>query len=114
MKNLEEIKGIAGSLLTQTGAMVNRSLVVARCLERFEENYEKYDRTFDLSLLKEQYESRLINLNEKVRVLDPQGEFEGTALGITQRGELKVMTDGGDIREVNAGEVSVRGLYGYV
>ncbi|MCR5404949.1 MAG: biotin--[acetyl-CoA-carboxylase] ligase [Butyrivibrio sp.] len=110
----EEIRNIAGSVLSQTGIRVSRSLVVARCLERFEENYEKYDRTYDLSFLKEQYESRLINLNETVRVLDPGGEFEGRALGITKRGALLVRTLNGEIMEINAGEVSVRGLYGYV
>ena len=53
----DEIKGVAGSLLTQTGKRVNRSLVVARVMERFEENYEKFQMGYDLSYLKEQYEA---------------------------------------------------------
>ena len=129
----DEIKGVAGSLLTQTGAKVNRSLVVARVMERFEENYYKFQQNYDLSLLKEQYEVRLINKGEKVKILDA-GKTGGTpaawdvrsgtvgcALGITALGELLVdVTDEAqgsenrDIRTVGAGEVSVRGLYSYV
>ena len=129
----DEIKGVAGSLLTQTGKRVNRSLVVARVMERFEENYEKFQMSYDLSYLKEQYESRLINKGEMVKILD-SGKTGGTpaawdarsgtvgcALGITDLGELLVDVTGEqagshhrDIRTVGAGEVSVRGLYSYV
>ncbi len=108
----EEIREIAGSLLTQTGRRVDRSLVVARCMERFEDNYGRYQKNYDLSLLKEQYEKRLINKGERVRILDPKEGYEGTALGITDMGELRVDA-GGEIRVVGAGEVSVRGLYSY-
>ena len=38
---------------------------------------------------------------------------ERKALGITARGELLVETEEG-IRTVDSGEVSVRGIYGYV
>ncbi len=129
----DEIKGVAGSLLTQTGKRVNRSLVVARVMERFEENYEKFQMGYDLSYLKEQYESRLINKGEKVKILDSgktggtpaawdvRSGTVGTALGITDMGELLVdvteeaaESDHRDIRTVGAGEVSVRGLYSYV
>ena len=128
----DEIKGVAGSLLTQTGKRVNRSLVVARVLERFEENYEKFQMSYDLSSLKEQYESRLINKGEKVKILDSgktggtpaawdaRSGTVGTAIGITDMGELLVDvteeagSENRDIRTVGAGEVSVRGLYSYV
>ena len=114
----EEIRDMAGSLLTETKKRVDRSLVVARCMECFEENYFKYQMNYDLSLLKDQYESRLVNRDERVRVLDPKGEYEGLALGIDRFGALEIEVQGDDggsrIRSINAGEVSVRGLYGYV
>ena len=129
----DEIKEVAGSLLTQTGIRVDRSLVVARVMERFEENYYKFQRGYDLSLLKEQYEVRLINKDEKVKILDAgktggtpaawdaRSGTVGTALGITDMGELLVdvteeaaQSDHRNIITVGAGEVSVRGLYSYV
>ncbi len=114
----QEIRGMAGSLLTETGKRIDRSLVVARCMERFEENYDRYQINYNLSLLKESYESRLVNRGELVKVLDPRGEYEGVALGIDSFGALKIQAggagEGSRIVSINAGEVSVRGLYGYV
>ena len=68
---------------------------------------------FDLALLKEQYEKKLINKGKDVRILDPKGEYEAVAEGITPNGALIVRTKDDTIKEVNAGEVSVRGLYTY-
>ncbi len=48
------------------------------------------------------------------RVLEPGREWTGRALGITDTGELIVEAEDGEIREVGSGEVSVRGVYGYV
>ena len=48
-----------------------------------------------------------------MKVLDPLGEYIGVAKGITNTGELIVDTEG-EIRYVSSGEVSVRGIYGYV
>ena len=55
----------------------------------------------------------LVNLHKIVKVLDPKEPFEGKAMGITPRGELVV--DTWESRKmVSSGEVSVRGIYGYV
>ena len=49
-----------------------------------------------------------------VRVLEPENEYTGLALGINNRGELLVRREDGHVEEIYAGEVSVRGVYGYV
>ncbi len=128
----DEIKDVAGSLLTGCGRPIDRSLVVARVMERFEENYEKFEKSHDLSLLKDQYEKRLVSKGQRVMLLDTKkpsavsgreaveekfrhsDEEQGQALGITEKGELIVRMDDGEIRHVTSGDVSVRGLYGYV
>ena len=53
-------------------------------------------------------------MNREVRVLDPKGEFQGISRGMNQNGELLVEKEDGSVVCVYAGEVSVRGLYGYV
>ena len=63
--------------------------------------------------MKEIYENALINKGEQVKVLDPLGEYVGIAKGITNTGELIVDTKG-ELTFVSGGEVSVRGIYGYV
>ena len=64
--------------------------------------------------LVKQYNEWLVSLNTEVRVLDPQGEYSGISRGINENGELLVDVPDGKIEVVYAGEVSVRGLYGYV
>jgi BirA family transcriptional regulator, biotin operon repressor / biotin---[acetyl-CoA-carboxylase] ligase len=60
------------------------------------------------------YNARLVNKDAKVRILDPKGEYDAVAKGIDERGELLVIRDDGVTEKVYAGEVSVRGIYGYV
>ncbi len=108
----EEIRAVAGSLFTETGKEVDRNELVAACMKHFEEAYETFIQTEDLSGLKEAYEKRLLNLNQEVRVLDPKGEFQAVSRGIDDYGELLVETRDG-LLTVDSGEVSVRGLYGY-
>ncbi len=125
-----EIEGVAGSLLTQTGVRTDRSLVVARVMERFEENYRRFIERCTMELLRQQYEERLINKGQEVMLLEgtpsvrDRDEVEksfksktsqqGVAKGITDMGELVVQMDDGQIKNVAAGDVSVRGIYGYV
>ena len=45
--------------------------------------------------------------------MDPKEPWEGIARGIDESGALLVETKE-DLRRVDAGEVSVRGIYGYV
>ena len=66
-----------------------------------------------MSGLIEEYDSFLVNKDRQVRILDPKEPFEGVARGISEKGELLVETNAG-IRAVSSGEVSVRGIYGYV
>ena len=68
----------------------------------------------DLSLLYTTYNEALVNLGREVRVLDSAGEYTGTAEGINKEGELLVRLADGRCKQVYAGEVSVRGIYGYV
>ncbi|MBO4291926.1 MAG: biotin--[acetyl-CoA-carboxylase] ligase [Lachnospiraceae bacterium] len=109
----EELAGHAVSLEEIYGP-VSRSRLLSEIMKAFEAAYGKFTETENLELLKEQYGELLLNVNRKVRVLDPKGEFEGIARGIRDTGELMVELPDGSITDVYAGEVSVRGIYGYV
>lgn len=110
----EDIKGTASSLKLETGAEISREALIASVMECFENYYEIYEQTEDLALLKEQYESMLANKNREVNVLDPKEPYKGTAKGINSAGNLIVVCEDGTEKEVYSGEVSVRGIYGYV
>jgi BirA family biotin operon repressor/biotin-[acetyl-CoA-carboxylase] ligase len=117
-----QISQVATSLLAElqgNGDMENancpgRAELTAACINHFEKAYESFLQTCDLSLLQEDYEKRMINKGREVRVLDPAGEYNGRAEGITDDGQLLVRKENGETAKVFAGEVSVRGVLGYV
>ena len=109
----EEMADKATSLYLESGREFDRSQIPGLVMEAFEEYYEKFAATCDLSGLKEEYESILANYDQPVRVLAKE-PYEGVARGITDGGELLVEKTDGTIVAVSAGEVSVRGLYSYV
>lgn len=96
------------------GHSVHRAELVVDVMRAFEEYYEVFLERGDLSGLMDQYNSLLVNNGREVRVLDPKGEFQGMSQGINALGELRVKREDGSETLVYAGEVSVRGIYGYV
>ncbi len=109
-----ELLQTAVSLRQTMGQLVKPGLLLSLILRNFEENYEIYLQNRNLGGLLEEYNRRLVNRDRQVRVLDPQGEFEGIARGVNADGELLVELADGRIEKIYAGEVSVRGMYGYV
>ena len=112
----EEIREIATSLwLEQRKAGIDRASLVAAILGKLELYFEQFLEAEDLRFLLEEYNKKLVNSGKKVKVLgcDGQEENSGTAKGINKEGALLVETEEG-LLEVRSGEVSVRGLYGYV
>ncbi len=110
----EEVSHIATSLLLETGKKVRRSRLIAAVMEAFEQYYEEFISQGDLSGLISVYNKHMANAGKEVRVLDPAGEYTGRALGINKKGELLVETQTGEVKHVISGEVSVRGIYGYI
>lgn len=109
----EEISETASSLFLELGQEIDREMLITEVWKHFKVYYEQFLQTKDISLFQEEYEKVLINKEEKVRVLDPLGEYTGVAKGVTSTGELIVDADGKRTL-VSGGEVSVRGIYGYV
>lgn len=109
-----ELADKATSLEAEWGQQFSREQLLGMIMDAFEEYYDLFLQTGDLKMLRETYNHKLVNRNREVRVLDPKGEFTGIATGINDRGELCVELPDGQIAEVYAGEVSVRGIPGYV
>ena len=110
----EEIREIAGSLKQAAGHAIARAELVAAVMEELEDLYGTFLKTEDLSALKEEYNKHCVTCGHEIRVLEPGHEYTGTTEGINDSGELIVKKTDGKTVCVYAGEVSVRGLYGYV
>lgn len=105
----------ATSVFLETGRKCDRDRIAAGILESFGRYYDVFLETGDLTGLMDRYQAILANRGRKVRVMNQSNPYSGTALGIDQFGELLVKReDTGTTEKVFAGEVSVRGIYGYV
>lgn len=110
----KELAPYGTSLLLESGRPIKRAELAAKTLEYFQEFYEIFIETEDLSRLYGVYNEVLVNIDKQVKLLYPGRETSGTAHGINERGELLVTDEDGQEKSVASGEVSVRGLYGYV
>lgn len=109
-----EIQKTASSLCTEAGHPVKRAPIIAAILKKFERYYEEFLDSGDLSPLQEAYNHMLVNCGREVRILGEREEYTAKALGINSAGELLVCRKDGREEAIYAGEVSVRGVYGYV
>jgi BirA family biotin operon repressor/biotin-[acetyl-CoA-carboxylase] ligase len=110
----EEIASMATSLKKESGREVNRADLVAAVLNHFETDYETFMKHSSLEPLREAYNERLINIGRQVKIIS-QGETKiRTSQGIDADGSLVVCDETGKTEKIISGEVSVRGLYGYV
>lgn len=110
----EEIRATAGSLYGELGSCVSRAELTVCVMEALEKYYEVFLQTEDLSALYKDYNRICVNCGHEIRVLEPGHEYTGTTDGIDENGELVVRKTDGTVTRVYAGEVSVRGLYGYI
>lgn len=94
--------------------VVQRAKLIGMILEEFEVQYERFCQVEDLSFMQESYNQLLINYNREVKVLEPGNEYEAFAKGIDSKGQLLVQLENGEENKIYAGEVSVRGMHGYV
>lgn len=116
----EEIENIATSIFIQTGKKVNRCELAASVVQHFCKYYERFCIEQDLSSVAREYNAVLANRDKEVKVYygmvenaSPEQIDIGIAKGIDSEGALLVEIDG-QIKKIVSGEVSVRGLYGYV
>lgn len=110
----DEIKETASSIRLETGRKVNRCQLLGSFLTCFERYYEIFLKTEDLSQLEGEYNSLLVNRGREVKIIEKGCERVLTAIGIDQNGALLVKDEDGKLEAIISGEVSVRGLYGYV
>lgn len=110
----EEICATATSIRLESGKTWRRAELIAAILRQFEVQYERFVKEEDLAYLREAYDAVLVNCNREVRILGEKDGYRAVALGIDDQGELLVRKEDGTVTSVYAGEVSVRGIYGYV
>ena len=108
----EELWDRAGSLAMVTGRRIDRPKVAAAMMEALA-NMDRNLLTGKEAML-EQYRRDCVTLGQKISVVRGDEIRHGTALDIGDDGDLIVRFDDGHTEAVSSGEVSIRGMYGYV
>lgn len=113
----EGIRNTATSLKLQVNGdpkdTINRSNIIKKILEELERIYENIKSGSSKDII-DKWKKYSVTIGKQVRVTAKGMEYIGTATNITDDGKLVLTLADGSTHEVISGEVSVRGLLGYV
>lgn len=108
----KELQDKATSLFIETGKSYNRSDLISSIMNEFEPLYKVFKKEGFAPLLKE-YLNSCITIGREIRVIYRKETLIGRAVDISDDGSLVVETENGRVN-VTSGDVSVRGIYGYI
>lgn len=109
----EDIESVAVSARMLTGKTQRRSLIIGSVCKWFGIYYDNFIDSLSLSHIKEEYNKYLIHMDREVEIVKGNEKYRAKSLGLADDGELLIERDG-KTETVMSGEVSVRGVYGYV
>lgn len=106
-----EIRDVAGSIYSETGVRADRAKLAAEMVLALDEMSEAWRQ--DSRAWLDQYRDRCVTTGKEVRVIRGDLERNAYALEVTDDFALRVRYEDGSEENLNSGEVSVRGLFGY-
>lgn len=107
----DEIRDVAGSIYSETGVRADRARLAAEMVLALDEMSEAWKDNPRAWL--EEYRRLCVTTGREVRVFRGDAERNAFALEVTDDFALRVRYEDGTEEELNSGEVSVRGLFGY-
>lgn len=106
-----ELRDIAASLAAVTGQAVDRGALAAAMIQALAEMDRRLD---DKQAILAAYRADCVTLGQEISLVRFDEVRHGTALDIDGDGALVVRFSDGHTEAVNSGEVSIRGMYGYL
>ena len=107
-----EIRGFAGSLTMVSSHAADRAAIAAALMETLLQ-MEQTLLTHKQEIL-ELYRRDCITIGKNISLVRADSVRHGHALDVDDQGALVVAFPDGNIETVNSGEVSIRGMYGYI
>ena len=109
-----ELADKATSLLIETEKHIDRAALAAAVVNEFEKLYTDFSKSGSIEKMIAEYKESSAVIGKQVRVIYQNKELVGTAVDFTKEGHLIIQKEDGSTEEIMAGEVSVRGIYGYI
>lgn len=107
-----ELHSMVTSLALSTGILVDRAAIAAAVIEAL---YQMDAHLLEPAHFLPRYRKNCITLGREISLLHADGQVEhGTALDVDESGGLLVRFSDNTVKTVSSGEVSVRGMYGYL
>lgn len=110
----DDIKQRATSLKEVNNEKIDRKKLVAEILNKFQGLYRELIEKSTISKSMKICRKRSILLGKEIRIIFKNKVEIGRAIDITEEGELIVEKEDGEIKKVISGEVSIRGMNGYI
>lgn len=110
----EDIRHKAGSILSETGELIDRKEFTGKFLNYFEKYYQEYFLGNNFKEIAKISKEKSILLGKEVRIISRDNTYEAKVLDITEEGHLLIEKKDGTKEEIYSGEVSVRGKNGYI
>ncbi|MCY6958173.1 biotin--[acetyl-CoA-carboxylase] ligase [Clostridium brassicae] len=110
----KEVSAVASSLKIQSGKTISRKEVVSSTLNYFEELYEEFITKENIDTSIKICKENSILLGKEIKVIERNKKLLAKALDLSDEGRLIVQYSNGKVEEIMSGEVSVRGINGYV
>ena len=108
----EDIRDMATSLAQELGRPVRRSLLAAEVIKAMDRMYANFPHNKQEYL--DKYRVDCLTTGHQVQLITPVSRQEAFALEIDDEFRLVVELPDGTRKALSTGEVSVRGMYGYV
>lgn len=108
----KELEDKATSLFIQTGQKQSRVKIIRDFLCEFEVLYEKFLSSGILPIM-QQYRKRCVNIGKEVVATYQNKKIIGKCTDIDDDGAIVIQTEN-EILKINTGEISIRGILGYI
>ncbi|KGM96133.1 biotin--acetyl-CoA-carboxylase ligase [Clostridium novyi A str. 4552] len=109
-----DIKNIATSIKIESGSKVKRKELVGKIFNNFEILYDEFIKSGTIKKSINICKENSALIGKQVKIIKRSDEVFAKAIGLTEDGELIVEYNDGKVDKIVSGEVSVRGMYGYV
>ena len=111
----EELQDKAISLKMLTGQNLDKKGIVEIVVKYFKQYYNQFVESENLGFMLDQYNASLVHNGVDVQIISGTDSYTGHCEGMDETGALLVrMASDNEVKKVISGEISVRGVYGYV